>query len=296
MDVGRARFMRRLRRAAADRVRIVYPEVAGRRRPGGPVNVHSKLLVVDDRLLCLGSANLAHRSLGLDTETCLAIEAAGPARRPSCARRSGGCATRCWPSTWRLAPEAVATAVAAAGGRLVPVLERADGRLRELRLRLPTWLRMVAAPARLADLDEPLTPEAGRRAPRNGAAAPRVARHLLRVGLLLALLVGLGVLAAERGARACASTSTPCSRSRTATRRARWAPSIVVLGAFVLGSLRPGADDPADRGDRGHDGPAGGFAYALLGSAAAAGTAFLIGRAARPRAGAAACRAPGRGA
>jgi phosphatidylserine/phosphatidylglycerophosphate/cardiolipin synthase-like enzyme len=33
--------------------------------------IHSKLLIVDDRLLCVGSANLTNRSLLLDTELCL---------------------------------------------------------------------------------------------------------------------------------------------------------------------------------------------------------------------------------
>jgi phosphatidylserine/phosphatidylglycerophosphate/cardiolipin synthase-like enzyme len=37
--------------------------------------IHSKVLIVDDRLLCIGSANLTTRSLLLDTELCLAWEA-----------------------------------------------------------------------------------------------------------------------------------------------------------------------------------------------------------------------------
>ncbi|MEC5292934.1 phospholipase D-like domain-containing protein [Aurantimonas sp. C2-5-R2] len=40
-----------------------------------PITVHSKLMVVDDRLLRVGSANLNNRSLGLDTECDVAIEA-----------------------------------------------------------------------------------------------------------------------------------------------------------------------------------------------------------------------------
>lgn len=37
--------------------------------------IHSKLLIVDDRILCVGSANLTHRSLLLDTELGIAWEA-----------------------------------------------------------------------------------------------------------------------------------------------------------------------------------------------------------------------------
>ena len=41
-----------------------------------PITIHSKVIVVDDRLLLVGSANLNNRSLGLDTEVSLTIEAA----------------------------------------------------------------------------------------------------------------------------------------------------------------------------------------------------------------------------
>ena len=47
-----------------------------RLHPGGtPVTLHSKLMIVDDCLLHIGSANISNRSLGADTELDLAIEA-----------------------------------------------------------------------------------------------------------------------------------------------------------------------------------------------------------------------------
>ena len=55
------------------------------------VMVHSKLMIVDDVLLHVGSANLNNRSIGLDTECDLAIEA----RTQGSARRSSACATAC---------------------------------------------------------------------------------------------------------------------------------------------------------------------------------------------------------
>ncbi len=42
---------------------------------GTPITVHSKVMVVDDRLLRIGSANLNNRSMGLDSECDLAWEA-----------------------------------------------------------------------------------------------------------------------------------------------------------------------------------------------------------------------------
>ena len=91
-------------------------------------------------------------------------------------------------------PEAVRAEVAVAGDRIVPVVDRLGGRLRDLRLSLPTWLRLVASPARLADLDEPLT--ASKVA--EHLATPRQQRHwrtrLLRLSVVLGLLVyGFGV-------------------------------------------------------------------------------------------------------
>ncbi|MEZ5584304.1 MAG: phospholipase D-like domain-containing protein [Candidatus Competibacteraceae bacterium] len=74
MDVLRARLLEKLR--AADRhgrLRIYYPVVP--ELTDACVNVHVKLMIVDDRLLRIGSANLSNRSMGLDTECDLAIEA-----------------------------------------------------------------------------------------------------------------------------------------------------------------------------------------------------------------------------
>ncbi|MBI0432866.1 VTT domain-containing protein [Roseomonas sp. KE0001] len=76
MQVGRIRFMETLRQAGvADRVRLLHPRVEGRMGGGADIMVHSKLMIVDDRLLRVGSANLCHRSMGTDSECDLVIEA-----------------------------------------------------------------------------------------------------------------------------------------------------------------------------------------------------------------------------
>lgn len=64
----------------ARRIRVVYPWV-GADESRQNVTVHSKLIIVDDRFLCAGSANLNRRSMGTDTECNLAIEASSAARR-----------------------------------------------------------------------------------------------------------------------------------------------------------------------------------------------------------------------
>lgn len=72
MDSARHRLLRLL--WAADdhhRLAVYWPVTDG----GTPIYVHSKVLVVDDRLLRVGSSNLNNRSMGFDSECDLAIEA-----------------------------------------------------------------------------------------------------------------------------------------------------------------------------------------------------------------------------
>jgi phosphatidylserine/phosphatidylglycerophosphate/cardiolipin synthase-like enzyme len=73
MDRGRKVFIETLRAAAADRVAVLNTISRG-----VAVNVHAKMMIVDDRFITLGSANLANRSMGVDTEINLAIERASP--------------------------------------------------------------------------------------------------------------------------------------------------------------------------------------------------------------------------
>jgi uncharacterized membrane protein YdjX (TVP38/TMEM64 family) len=60
-----------------DRLRTFYPALG---KGENSVYVHSKLMIVDDQLAIIGSANLSNRSMGLDSECCLAIEADGDSR------------------------------------------------------------------------------------------------------------------------------------------------------------------------------------------------------------------------
>jgi uncharacterized membrane protein YdjX (TVP38/TMEM64 family) len=78
--VGRLRRRRlaELREADAHgRLRTVFPHVPGAEEG---VFVHAKVMVVDDALARVGSANLSNRSMGFDTELDLAVEADGDTR------------------------------------------------------------------------------------------------------------------------------------------------------------------------------------------------------------------------
>jgi phosphatidylserine/phosphatidylglycerophosphate/cardiolipin synthase-like enzyme len=72
MDGARHRLIQVL--WAADdhrRLGIYWPATDG----GTPIYIHSKVMVVDDRLLRVGSSNLNNRSMGFDSECDVAIEA-----------------------------------------------------------------------------------------------------------------------------------------------------------------------------------------------------------------------------
>jgi phosphatidylserine/phosphatidylglycerophosphate/cardiolipin synthase-like enzyme/uncharacterized membrane protein YdjX (TVP38/TMEM64 family) len=81
MGVLRGRIHRRLRAADPDfRYRLYYPTLPWLDARGECLNIHSKVFIVDDELLMIGSANLADRSMGTDTECNLALEAKGDER------------------------------------------------------------------------------------------------------------------------------------------------------------------------------------------------------------------------
>ncbi|HZN04108.1 MAG TPA: VTT domain-containing protein, partial [Candidatus Polarisedimenticolia bacterium] len=76
MGAFREGVFRRMAAANAHgRLRLLYP-MASRAREI-PTFIHSKVLVADDVLLRIGSANLARRSMGLDTECDLAVDGSG---------------------------------------------------------------------------------------------------------------------------------------------------------------------------------------------------------------------------
>jgi phospholipase D1/2 len=76
MDVLRGRVLERLRVADRfHRLNLNYPKIPDLR--GQCISMHSKVCIIDDDVVRVGSANLSNRSMGFDTECDLAIEAAG---------------------------------------------------------------------------------------------------------------------------------------------------------------------------------------------------------------------------
>ncbi|HEX9454730.1 MAG TPA: phospholipase D-like domain-containing protein, partial [Candidatus Binatia bacterium] len=79
MDVLRARLVKRLCEADHHRrLRVYSPVIDG--AANEVMSIHSKLLIVDDNFVRVGSANLSKRSMGFDSECDLALESHGEAK------------------------------------------------------------------------------------------------------------------------------------------------------------------------------------------------------------------------
>jgi phosphatidylserine/phosphatidylglycerophosphate/cardiolipin synthase-like enzyme/uncharacterized membrane protein YdjX (TVP38/TMEM64 family) len=155
MRGGRIQFINLLREAGvANRMRLVGPEVQG----GGQTfdtMVHSKVCVIDDCLLRIGSANLNNRSMGTDTECDLAFEAADAKQRAQIAHvRNRLLADHCGATAADIARAVhdtgsligAAEAVSRNGHRLRAI---DDGRIEDVSTTISD----------LADPDRPLEPE-----------------------------------------------------------------------------------------------------------------------------------------
>lgn len=75
MDIARVRLLHALReRDHAGRFHIYTPLTSG----GDGIYVHAKLMIVDDEIVRVGSANMNNRSMGLDTEADVVLDARRP--------------------------------------------------------------------------------------------------------------------------------------------------------------------------------------------------------------------------
>jgi phosphatidylserine/phosphatidylglycerophosphate/cardiolipin synthase-like enzyme len=120
MGSNRDRLIRRMRRADRfDRLRVYHPVVPAAEGTCA-VLIHAKLIIVDDVLMRVGSSNLNNRSVGLDTECDLAIEAGNADER----RSIGRLRERLLAEHLGVSPESVAQALAAEGSlvRAIDVL------------------------------------------------------------------------------------------------------------------------------------------------------------------------------
>lgn len=154
MGTNRDRLIRRLRKADRyDRLRAYYPVV-----PAGSgycqVLIHSKLIIVDDTFLRIGSSNLNNRSIGLDTECDLAIEAT----REETRRAIASLRNRLVAEHLGADPEAFATALSEENGSLIAAIKRLNVNDRRLHVFEAMFDEGPAEPAIGTGLLDPLEP------------------------------------------------------------------------------------------------------------------------------------------
>src|SRR3954468_21001285 len=192
MHVLRTKLIERLRQADRhDRFRVYYPDVPGLAE-GCCIDVHSKLMIIDDRVLRIGSSNLCNRSLGLDTEADVAIEARG---RPQVANAIRRFRDRLLAEHLGVPIEKVRVEVERTGslhGAIKTLMH--DGRsMRELDA-LPEWSDAVINVAAVADPDEPIALEALLLDRHQEEPPPPEKIRWAQPGLMAGLMVALTVL------------------------------------------------------------------------------------------------------
>jgi len=198
MDTLRARVLERLRDADRhDRLRVVYPQVDD--LANGCLMVHAKLMIVDDRVLRIGSSNLSNRSMGLDSECdlCLIAEPAEDRAAITQLRRMlmaelGSGSVAVLERAERAAADAGRAGLIEALEALQQASPTGDGpRLEPLDGQVdPEWDRQLPD-ERLIDPDRALDSELITDAVVGKENTPALRRRLLLGGLLIGLLLAL---------------------------------------------------------------------------------------------------------
>jgi phospholipase D1/2 len=230
MGAGKQYFMRTiLSEGLGSRIRFLWPWVGSK---DTAVMVHAKLMIVDDRLLRVGSSNLNKRSMGVDTECDLVIEAANDETRR--AIRSIMC--RLLGEHLGLEPEDV-DAKLAESGSLVELADSSPdtGRglapieLRDETEELSRTLRTVVDP------EEPIRPSEFLGDMFGARKAGPAASRLLRITAVGLLLLVLGLLWSYSPLAEWAEPEAIMDAAAGA--RGAWWIYPLVLAAYVAGGL-----------------------------------------------------------
>jgi len=156
MGLLRARLHQRIRAADAHgRYRLFYPHVP-ELEGAQPLNVHSKVLIVDDELCSVGSANFNNRSMGFDTECNMAIAAHGEERVK---RAIAGLRRRLLAEHLGVRPEELARAEDGSLVRTIEALRRPGRTLKPLEPQASADLDRILPASALLDPERPADPE-----------------------------------------------------------------------------------------------------------------------------------------
>ena len=278
MGVLRARIHRKLRAADRhDRYRLYCPMLPWLGDSDGCLNIHSKVLIIDDALLTVGSSNLSDRSLAIDTECNLAIEARGD---PRLRELIAGFRNRLLAEHLGCSAEDVADALAREGSihRAIDGLRREGARsLLAVEPKFDPALDAVVPDRHVFDPEQPLDPDT--------IVADLVPQDETRINAR-ARLIGVAVGVVTLAGMALAWRFTPLGEwlafdrlieFGVALREHEWAPFVVIL-AFVGGGLVAFPLLVLIAATALVFGPVLGSVYALFGAVVSAALTFAIGR------------------
>ena len=177
-----------------DRLRAYYPVV-----PDLPedqcLGVHSKVLVIDDALVKVGSANLSNRSMGLDTECDIALGAFGDGHEKS-ARAIAGLRTRLLAEHLGVAPAALEARFADSKSwiRAIESLRGGPRGLRPLGLGPEPAVHLAVLDGLVCDPERPISPEKLIEEFVPAGSRRRARRSLLHYAVLLAMILLIGTV------------------------------------------------------------------------------------------------------
>ncbi|MFN2643555.1 MAG: VTT domain-containing protein, partial [Burkholderiales bacterium] len=274
MHVLRTRLIERLRKADKHgRFQVYYPHVPGVAE-GCCLDVHSKLMIVDERVLRIGSSNLCNRSLGLDTEADAAIEARG---RPQVANVIRRFRDRLLAEHLGVPIEKLRVEIDRVGslhGAIKTLMH--DGRSLRALDTLPEWPDAVINVAAVADPDEPIALDALLLDRHFEDEPPPEKMRWAQLGFLSAVIVALTVLWRWTPLAHSVSPETVIGWAKDFGHH-WWAP-LVVMALYTPACLvmfpRPLITLAAVIAF----GPWLGFGYALVGICASAVVTYYIGR------------------
>jgi len=273
MFVLRARLIRRLcGTAGAERLRLYCPHQAG--LGDECIALHSKLMIVDDRVLRMGSANISNRSLGVDTECDLLIEAESDAeRRAIAAARDSLLAEHLG-----VKRQDVAKAIEGQGS-LIGGIESLRGRSRTLEATPPDVdpdLDALVPDAATIDPERPLDPDHLIDGIVTTEERPRVGKRIIVI--TLALLFFAALAAAWRWSPLGEWITPATFEALAETIRQAPATPVWVMLVYVVASLLAVPITLVVVATALAFGPWAGAAYALGGAVLGAAVTFALGR------------------
>lgn len=285
MDALRVRTLNELRDADVHgRLAVYDPEVPGLAE--GCMMVHSKLMIVDDRALRIGSSNLSNRSMGLDSECDVAIQARDDTTRDAIR----GLRRRLLAMYLWIEVEDVARAeqqAARDGGGLTEAIERLRAQKAQTAPKAHNHLGVITGETdpqwedqmpdeRIVDPDRPLSPALLTRVVAEPEHHAHV-RHRVAIGLaIIAVFIGLATAWHLTPLGDLVHPDSVIAAVR-ALAGSLWGP-LVAVGGFVVATLAPLPVTLAVLASALVFGPAVGALVALTSTAMGAMAGYEIGR------------------